>query len=136
MLLRADRRGPYRYGAGATRGTVGGRAGGYEVGPRDRGIERVSMPSGKALVVKSDVLELLPELVELVVLGLTTTGLSLAGTYIERFALTTLQSGDTALGLWAAFFGGVVLLFAFRIGTDKFITKLADFRAVGSDPSE
>ncbi|WP_299263653.1 hypothetical protein [Halorientalis sp.] len=83
--------------------------------------------------MKSDALGFLPELVELVILGLVTTGLSVAGTYIERFALTTLQNGDVALGLWAAFFGAIVLLFAFRIGTDKFTTKLAAFRGVGSD---
>jgi hypothetical protein len=35
--------------------------------------------------------------------GLTTTGLSLAGTDSERVALTTLRSGDTVLGLWAVF---------------------------------
>jgi hypothetical protein len=86
--------------------------------------------------VKTELLDLLPELVELVVLGLATTGLSLAGTYIEQFALTTLQHGDTVLGLWAVFFGAVVLLFAFRIGTDKLATRVTAFRAGTNRPSE
>lgn len=75
-----------------------------------------------------EVLELIPELVELVFFGLSTAILSLGGTYLETFAFMTLQSGDQTLGLWAAVMGIVMLAFAYLIGTDKFITKLAEFK--------
>ncbi|QZP39263.1 hypothetical protein [Halobaculum magnesiiphilum] len=64
-------------------------------------------------------LEILPELLELVVFGLGSAGLSVAGLYIEQFALTTAQSGQTLLAGWAAVIGCVVLVFAYLLATDK-----------------
>jgi len=69
-------------------------------------------------------LELLPELIALAVFGLSSAGLAVGGAYIEQFALTTIQSGEMMLGLWAGVIGAVVLMFAYLMATDKFATKL------------
>ena len=75
-----------------------------------------------------DILELLPELVEVLFFGLGTAVLSIAGTYLERLAFIMLQSGDQTMGLWAGVMGAVVLTFAYLIGTDKFATKLKQLK--------
>jgi hypothetical protein len=67
----------------------------------------------------SSVLEVLPELLELVVFGLGSAGLSVAGLYIEQFALTSAQTGRTVIAVWAAVIGCVVLAFAYLMATDK-----------------
>lgn len=81
-------------------------------------------------------LELLPELIALAVFGLSSAGLAVAGAYIEQFALTTIQSGEMMLGLWAGVIGAVVLMFAYLLATDKFATKLKSIRAVTSTNSK
>lgn len=80
-----------------------------------------------------ELIELIPELVELVFFGLSTAVLSLAGTYLERFAYITLQSGNQTIGTWAAVMGAVILAFAYFLGTDKFITKIQDFKRQTDD---
>ncbi|KAB1197975.1 MULTISPECIES: hypothetical protein [Haloferax] len=73
--------------------------------------------------------ELLPDLLELLVFGLGSAVLSLAGAYIERFALLTVQHGDLGFGAWAVVMGAAVLYFAYLLGTDKFHPKLREVRA-------
>jgi len=63
--------------------------------------------------------EILPELLELVVFGLGSAGLSVAGLYIEQFALISVQTGRTVIGVWAAVIGCVVFAFAYLMATDK-----------------
>lgn len=71
---------------------------------------------------------LLLSLFELAVFGVGSVGLSLVGAYIEQFAISTLQSGQMILGAWAAVIGIVVLYFAYMLATDKFSTKLEEFK--------
>ncbi|WP_251329212.1 hypothetical protein [Haloplanus pelagicus] len=73
-------------------------------------------------------LELLPELLELLVFGLGSVGLSVAGLYIERFALATVESGHVKLGAWIGFMGVMAFYFAYLMSTDKFRPKLAAVR--------
>jgi len=78
--------------------------------------------------MKTPLLDLLPELLELLVFGLGTLGLSLAGAAIERFAVLTYQHGDPMVGLWAVVPGVVCLAFAYLLATDKFLPKLRAVR--------
>ncbi|WP_340098223.1 hypothetical protein [Salinibaculum salinum] len=81
-------------------------------------------------------LELLPEVVELVIFGVGTVALSLASAYMELYALATAQSGNTTLGLWAGVVGVVLLAFAYLVGTDKFAVSVREFRQTTGDQSE
>lgn len=83
-----------------------------------------------------ELIELLPELVELAVFGLSTSVLSLFGAYLERFAFITIQSGDQTIGLWAGIMGGVLLMFAYLVGTDKFLPALVEFKQTAGDLSD
>jgi len=74
------------------------------------------------------VLEILPELLELVVFSLGSAGLSVAGLFIEHFALTSAQTGRTVIAVWAAGFGCVVLAFAYFMATDKAAHSFAKFK--------
>jgi hypothetical protein len=73
-------------------------------------------------------LGLLPELLELLLFGVGSVGLSVAGLYIERFALATIESGNVKLGAWMAFMGAMAFYFAYLMSTDKFRPKLAAVR--------
>ncbi len=73
----------------------------------------------------ADLLELLPELLELSLFGLGTVGLSVVGAYAERAALATMQSGQTKLGACMAFMGAMAFFFAYLMATDKFRPRLA-----------
>lgn len=64
-------------------------------------------------------LEIFPELLELVAFGLTSAGLSVAGLYIEQFALSSAQTGKIGLAVWATVIGCVVLAFAYLVAVDK-----------------
>lgn len=75
------------------------------------------------------IVELLPDLLELSVFGAGSAVLSLAGAYIERFGLLTVEHGNTDLGAWAVVMGLAVLYFAYLVGTDKFWPKLRDVRS-------
>ncbi|WP_302081388.1 hypothetical protein [Salinibaculum rarum] len=75
-----------------------------------------------------EALELVPEVVELVIVGIGTVALSLASAYIELFAFATAQSGDTMVALWAGVVGVVLLTFAYFLGTDKLAAKVREFR--------
>lgn len=78
---------------------------------------------------------LLPELLELLLFSLGSLGLSVAGVYIERFALSTLQTGDPVTAAWAGVIGGVALVVAYFLATDKVAGKAADVRqALGERP--
>ena len=79
--------------------------------------------------MKTPLLDLLPEVLELVLFGLGAAVLSVAGAYIERFAMLTYQHGDPAVGLWAVVPGAVCFLFAYLLTTDKFLPKLRAVRA-------
>lgn len=79
--------------------------------------------------MRLSVVELLPDLLELFIFGLGSAGLSVAGVYIERFALLTVEHGNTELGAWAVVMGLAVLYFAYLVGTDKFHPKLRDVRS-------
>jgi uncharacterized membrane protein len=74
------------------------------------------------------VLELLPALLELLAFALGSVGLSVAGLYIERVALATVESGNVKLGAWLAFMGLMAFYFAYLMSTDKFQPKLAAVR--------
>jgi len=71
---------------------------------------------------------LLPELLELLLFSLGSLGLSLAGVYIERFALSTLQTGDPITAAWAGLIGAVALVVGYFLATDKAAGKVTDIR--------
>ena len=73
-------------------------------------------------------LGLLPELLELLLFGVGSVGLSVAGLYIEQFAFATIESGNVKLGAWMAFMGAMAFYFAYLMSTDKFRPKLAAVR--------
>lgn len=85
--------------------------------------------SNVAVTMRSQTLELLPELLELLLSGLVAVALSVAGVYLEHFAFVTVQGGETMLGLWAIVPGIACLTFAYAIATDKAVPKLAELRA-------
>jgi len=78
--------------------------------------------------MNATLLELLPQLLELLAFGLGSVGLSVAGLYVERIALATAESGQVKLGAWMGFMGAMAFYFAFLMGTDKFRPKLAAVR--------
>lgn len=73
-------------------------------------------------------LGILPELLELAVFVFASAGLSLAGLYIERFALASAQSGQTVLAVWAIVVGGVVLFFAYFLASHKAASSYAKIK--------
>ncbi|ELZ65264.1 hypothetical protein C5B91_07645 [Haloferax sp. Atlit-10N] len=79
--------------------------------------------------MRSSLVDLLPELLELLVFSLGSAGLSLAGAYIERFALVTFEQGNVEIAAWAVVMGAVALYFAYNVGTDKVRPKFRDVRA-------
>lgn len=79
--------------------------------------------------MRSQTLELLPELLELVLSALAAVALSAAGAYLEHFAFVTVQGGDTTVGLWAIIPGIVCLGFAYAIATDKVVPKVSEVRS-------
>ena len=81
----------------------------------------------------AELLDLLPELLELGLFGLGTVVLSVAGVYTERAAFAAVQSGQSALGAWIAFMGAMAFFFACLMVTDKFRPRLS---AVGERLSE
>jgi hypothetical protein len=68
------------------------------------------------------------ELLELLAFALGSVGPSVAGLYIERVALATVESGNAKLGAWLAFMGFMAFYFAYLMRTDKFQPKLAAVR--------
>ena len=78
--------------------------------------------------MKTSLLELLPELVELILFSVGGVALSVVGAYIERFAFATVASGQPELGVWAAVMGAMALYFAYLLLTDKFYPKFTAFR--------
>ncbi|WP_092633301.1 hypothetical protein [Haloplanus vescus] len=78
--------------------------------------------------MNTPLLELLPQLVELLAFAFGSLGLSAAGVYLERFALTTLETGNAKLGGWIAFMGLMAFYFAYLMSTDKVRPKLAAVR--------
>jgi hypothetical protein len=84
--------------------------------------------------MRPSLFELLPELLELLVFGLGSVLLSVAGVYIERFALVTAEGGQLELGLWVALMGVMAFYFAYLTVTDKFRPKLVQVVQVLSEP--
>jgi len=80
--------------------------------------------------------EVLPELLELVVFSLGSVGLSVAGLYVEQFALTSVQTGQTVTGAWAAVIGCVVLGFAYLMATDKAVPSLEKVKRKFTDSTK
>ncbi|WP_435074538.1 hypothetical protein [Halorubrum sp. HHNYT27] len=74
------------------------------------------------------IVEILPEAIELVAVSLGSVGLSVAGLFIERFALASAQSSQTVLAGWAAGIGCVVLLSAYFLATDRVADGLRELR--------
>jgi ribulose 1,5-bisphosphate synthetase/thiazole synthase len=70
------------------------------------------------------VVEVLPEVIELMIVGIGSVALTVVGALVERFALITALEGQPALGGWFAVMGGMALLFAYLLFTDKFRPKL------------
>lgn len=68
--------------------------------------------------------ELLPEIIEILILGIGSVSLSVAGVFIERFALLTALDGEALLGGWFAVMGCMAFLFAYLLFTDKLQPKL------------
>lgn len=83
--------------------------------------------------MKSSLLELAPELLELTFFAVSSVVLTIVGALIEQFAIATAQSGDLKIGLWAAVIGTVALYIAFLLATDKFSAKLAVVRTELAD---
>ena len=81
-------------------------------------------------------LELLPVLFELSVFSLGAVGLSLAGAYVERFAVATAQHGQPLLALWAAVMGAVALYFAYSLTIDRVAPTLSELTGQASPPTE
>jgi hypothetical protein len=79
--------------------------------------------------MSSTLLALLPELLELLAFGLGSVGLSVAGLYIERFALATAESGQVKLAAWVGLMGVMAFYFAYLMSTQKVGPKLAAVRA-------
>lgn len=75
--------------------------------------------------MKVPLVELVPELLELLVFGVGVSALAVGGGYLERFALLTVQSGDVALGLWAVVPGAVCLAFAYFLTMDRLVPTLS-----------
>ena len=73
----------------------------------------------------SGLIALLPELVELAVFGVGSLLLSGVGVYVERFALSMIESGQLELGAWAAVMGAVAFGFAYLLATDQFRPRVA-----------
>lgn len=86
--------------------------------------------------MSTSLLALLPELLELLLFSLGSLGLSVAGVYIERFALSALQTGDPVTAAWAGFVGGVALVVAYFLATDKVAGKVADIRRAANERAE
>jgi hypothetical protein len=84
----------------------------------------------------TSVLELLSELLELFVFSIGSAGLSVAGLYIERFALTSAQTGRTVIAVWAAVIGCVVLAFAYLMATDKAANSFVKVKHEFADSAE
>ena len=84
----------------------------------------------------SSVLEVLPEILELIVFSLGSAGLSVAGLYIEQFALTSAQTGGTVIAVWAAVIGCVVLAFAYLMATDKAANSFMKVKRELADSTE
>ena len=78
--------------------------------------------------MKSSLIEMLPEVVELLVFGVGSVVLSAVGAYIESFAFETLASGQLGLGAWAALMGAVALYFAYLLLTDKCYPSAVAFK--------
>jgi hypothetical protein len=78
--------------------------------------------------MSSSVLEVLPEMLEVVLFGIGGAVLSLAGTYIEQFAVQTATHGQTALGAWVGFIGLLTLFFAYLLITETFWPKFIALR--------
>jgi len=75
-----------------------------------------------------EIVEILPEMVELVFFGLSAVGLSLFSTHFGEIAFISAQNGELTFGVWAGYMAIVMLLFAYLIGTEKFIPKLAELK--------
>lgn len=72
--------------------------------------------------------ELLPELVQLLFFGSIGVSLSLGGAYVERFAVATLQAGDTVVGAWAAVIGLLLIGFAYLVTRDNLLPTVRILR--------
>lgn len=83
--------------------------------------------------MNTSLVELLPEVLEVVVLALGSVGLSVSGVFIERSALSLVESGQPKLGLAVAWFGLMAFAFAYLLATDKLRPKLADVGRALSD---
>lgn len=78
--------------------------------------------------MRHSLLELLPELLELVLSGLVALVLSVAGVYLEHFAFVTIQGGQTTVGFWAVVPGAVCLGFGYVLATDKVVPRVRDIQ--------
>jgi uncharacterized membrane protein YczE len=61
--------------------------------------------------------------------GIGTVLLSGVGLYVERFALSMVESGQFELGAWAAVMGAVAFGFAYLLATDQFRPRVAELLA-------
>jgi len=78
--------------------------------------------------MSSSLLEVLPEIIEVVLFGFGGAILSLAGTYIEQFAVHTATHGQAVLGAWASFMGLLSFFFAYLLIVDIFWPKFTELR--------
>lgn len=78
--------------------------------------------------METSLLELLPDVLELLVFSVGGLVLSVAGAFIERFAFETVASGQFGHAAWAAFMGLMVLYFAYLLFTDQFYPRFVALR--------
>ncbi|WP_276258559.1 hypothetical protein [Haloglomus litoreum] len=79
--------------------------------------------------MRPSLIELLPELLELVLSSLAAALLSVLGLYIEYFAAMTVQGGgDATVGYWAVVPGLVCLGFAYALTVDKVLPGVSGLR--------
>lgn len=77
--------------------------------------------------MRTELLEVFPELIELVFFAVGSVLLSAVGVYVERFALQTAVDGQLALGAVFGVIGAVAFYFAYLLVTDQFRPRLAEF---------
>jgi hypothetical protein len=81
--------------------------------------ERTSNQDYELGGMSSTLVELLPEVLQALLFGSVSVGLSVGSAYTERFALTMFQTGQTGLAAWGGILGAVFFAFAYLLVRDN-----------------